>query len=620
MQQNDLERGSASVTTEDGVASKITQYLATPSPSYAFLLFGDWGAGKSFYWRHYRNTRFPPGKHDITFSVAGLMTLEELERALFLASIKDLGSSLLREAGTVVGRAALRLIHVEPDDIKLKADVRPDKTVICIDDLERFGGNFRILFGFIVSLLDDANLHVVLIADEQRALKELDDYATYKERIISRSVATPPAVRAFYRDVVSGFAHRQARDALLERQDDFVLFFEEKKLRNLRTLRGILDELNALLSAVAWPEGAKPVLDGLVAAVTFSAIAQSKDASNRELVRHAFLQEDLGMGLALFRMNKDEAGKGGDARPLPALINELGFENEANGWSLARNFAAYVAGEPFDAQAVAIEFGVFKVDHQEVPLLDRFRNYQSLDEVEFQAFLAELRSVIDGRKLSSVQAIWTAFRIFYHLSELRLSHVTPGECVQLFLDLINDERSMDVQPGLEVWPGEASNEGIQSVVTALEKLDKDLLSRQQGEAEVALREYLFTGQGEDPREVHLVPLAGQSASELYGRLKTAGREAARRFGKFYRRRLQISNIAQFAWREAPVALELAGLIEEDIGEIPVFTLDQSELHLLASMLRQYARAVEGGRPAHDSGEEGGADDLESDGLDGDVAC
>lgn len=116
------------------------------------------------------------------------MTLEELERALFMASIKDLGSSLLRETGTVVGRAALRLINVDPDDIKLKADVRPGKTVVCIDDLERFGGNFRILFGFIVSLLDDANLHVVLIADEERALKHLDDYATYKERIISRSV------------------------------------------------------------------------------------------------------------------------------------------------------------------------------------------------------------------------------------------------------------------------------------------------------------------------------------------------------------------------------------------------------------------------------------------------
>lgn len=160
-----LAQGAEAATTDDGVASKITQYLSTPSPSYAFLLFGEWGAGKSFYWRHYRNTRFPPGRHDITFSVAGLMTLEELERALFMASIKDLGTSLLRETGTVVGRAALRLINVDPDDIKLKADVRAGKTVICIDDLERFGGNFRILFGFIVSLLDDANLHVVLIAD-----------------------------------------------------------------------------------------------------------------------------------------------------------------------------------------------------------------------------------------------------------------------------------------------------------------------------------------------------------------------------------------------------------------------------------------------------------------------
>lgn len=620
MANKPLAQGAEAAKTDDGVASKITQYLSTPSPSYAFLLFGEWGTGKSFYWRHYRNTRFPPGRHDITFSVAGLMTLEELERALFMASIKDLGSSLLRETGTVVGRAALRLINVDPDDIKLKADVRPGKTVICIDDLERFGGNFRILFGFIVSLLDDANLHVVLIADEERALKHLDDYATYKERIISRSVATPPALRAFYKDVVSGYADQKVREALLARQADLVQFFEEKKLKNLRTLRGILDELNALLSAIEWPDGRTPALDSLVTAVTFSAIAQSKNAANRGLVRQAFLQEDLGMGLALFRMDKDDASKGKEVRPLPKLINEIGFENEANGWSLARNFAAYVAGDPFDPKAIAAEFSIFEVDHQQVGLLDRFRNFQSMEDGQFQEALAELRRAADERSLGSVQEIWTAFQLLYHLSQLRLSGLKPDECVQLFLDVIADhERSLDVQPGLDIWPGDI-DAGAGKVVTALEQLESNLEARQRANAEDVLREYLFTGAGEDPREIQLVPLADQDAGQIYGRLKTAGRDAALRFDKFYRRRLQVSNIAQFAWREATVAMEVAALIENDVGGLPVFNLDQSALHLLATVLRQYAKAVEGGRPAHDSGNDGVAGNQESDGQDGEVPC
>jgi KAP family P-loop domain len=158
-----------------GAKQKLTQYLRSAAPSSAILLRGAWGSGKSFFWDGFKERQLPKlRKKDITFSVAGLATLEELEQAMFLASVKNLGTDTFRETGTVVGRALLRLVKIDPDDIKLKADVRSGKTVICIDDLERFGGDFKVLFGFIVSLLDAAKLHVVLISDEERAIKELE--------------------------------------------------------------------------------------------------------------------------------------------------------------------------------------------------------------------------------------------------------------------------------------------------------------------------------------------------------------------------------------------------------------------------------------------------------------
>jgi hypothetical protein len=92
--------------TNEGVSQKLTQYLRTAAPTYAVLLRGPWGVGKSFFWRRFREHELNGlGKKDITFSVAGLATLEELERSLFLASIGDLGNGLLKETGTVVGRA-----------------------------------------------------------------------------------------------------------------------------------------------------------------------------------------------------------------------------------------------------------------------------------------------------------------------------------------------------------------------------------------------------------------------------------------------------------------------------------------------------------------------------------
>lgn len=596
--------------TTDGIASKITHYLNTPGPSYALLLFGEWGVGKSFYWRQYRNTSFPSEKHDIAFSVAGLMTLEELERALFLASVKNVGSSLLRETGTVVGRAIFRWVNIDPDDIKLKAEVRPDKTVICIDDLERFGGNFQVLFGFIVSLLDDAGLHVVLIADETKAMRDLEGYPRYKERIIGRSLAVPPTVAAFYKDVVSGFAHRRTREALLEHQQTFVQLFEEKKLKNLRTIRAILDEINAVLSAVTWPEDKAPSLEAFFSAMTFVQMAHSRDAGNRDLVRQAFLQPDLGMELAIHRLDQEDKPKDAKRRPLAELIVEAGFENEAHGWALSHDFAAFVVGEPFEVKGIASDFRFFGREDKQVSLLDRFRDYRLMAEEQFRNLLAELRAVVDQRQLKSVQEIWVAFQLLHHMSELRLSGMTAEACVAHFMEVIADyEKSLDLDAGFEVWPGtvEAS---ARPVIAALERLDGLVSERRRAGDEDALRDYLFNGAGDEVREISLVPLAGQDVATLYQRLKAGGRAAARRMGKLYGRRLRISNIAQFGWHEATEALALADLIESDFQGAQTLTLDQAALHELSTVLRQYSRAVEGGRPSRDQEGEMGESEID----------
>src|SRR5690606_38329600 len=130
-----------------------------PTPRYACLISGEWGAGKSYFWRHYAAEIQEQGFAPVTFSVAGLHSTEDLERAFFQASISDSWAGPLAETGTLLARAALRFVKIDPNDIKVKAAVLSGKTVVCIDALERFGGEFKTLFGFIVNLVDDDNLH-----------------------------------------------------------------------------------------------------------------------------------------------------------------------------------------------------------------------------------------------------------------------------------------------------------------------------------------------------------------------------------------------------------------------------------------------------------------------------
>ncbi|USJ01060.1 KAP family NTPase [Xanthomonas prunicola] len=215
---------------------QLDLYLQGPQPGYAMLIGGSWGVGKSFVWQRY--ARQLEEITPITISAAGLQTAEDLERALFQASISDLGPKPMIELGSVVGRALLRVVKVDPNDIKLKADVTGGRSVICIDDIERFAGDFNVIFGFVVNLIDVNGVHCVLIADEERANERFkNEYGKYKERIVGKTIVLQPNIHDFCDQVIKGFANQQVREAMLAGAERLVALIEGAKLRNLRAVR-----------------------------------------------------------------------------------------------------------------------------------------------------------------------------------------------------------------------------------------------------------------------------------------------------------------------------------------------------------------------------------------------
>jgi hypothetical protein len=106
----------------------LFDYLSAPPNRLAILLDGAWGVGKSFAWDAFARAHLHElNLTQICFSVAGLQTAEDLDRAIFQAAVKfnkgGMGE-LVGETGTIIARAALRWVKIEPDDIELKADLR----------------------------------------------------------------------------------------------------------------------------------------------------------------------------------------------------------------------------------------------------------------------------------------------------------------------------------------------------------------------------------------------------------------------------------------------------------------------------------------------------------------
>jgi hypothetical protein len=576
-----------------GAKQKLTQYLRSAAPSSAILLRGAWGSGKSFFWNGFKERQLPKlRKKDITFSVAGLATLEELEQAMFLASVKDLGTDTFRETGTVVGRALLRLVKVDPDDIKLKADVRSGKTVICIDDLERFGGDFKVLFGFIVSLLDAAKLHVVLISEEERAVQDLTGYQDYKEKIISVTAEVRPDIEAFYEDTVKGFEHKATHDALLDIQGHAVSFFKEKKLKNLRTLRSILEEMKLIMQDMIWPEGQDASLGALLSAVSFHVMAVTKDVTNEALVSEVFLHGDLAnmtmMGRAVSKKNTaDEVeGAGGSVR---RLIDALGFDSDIYQWHGSKAFAEYVTAEGFEPDEIAQDFQVFGYVQQEgQPLLVRFRSYRAMDEAEFRTCVAELETKVKKRDFQNMQEIWEAHEILDHLSHEKLITTTPEVWRDRFVKLAHEFKvTSDTPSSFSVWL-ERQDPNRAAVLEALKVLEQRILEEKTMAENEATRRDLIEGKGDAVLEVfNAAPFAQADASNVYERLQKAGRDGINRMTQFFRKRIGISNLQDFATSEVPFAKALGKLIDANIPNIAPIKLDDAAWWQLAAVLHDY---------------------------------
>ncbi|RUL79917.1 P-loop NTPase fold protein [Dyella choica] len=577
-----------------GAKQKLTQYLRSAAPSSAILLRGSWGSGKSFFWDGFKERHLPKlRKKDITFSVAGLATLEELEQAMFLASVKDLGTDTLRETGTVVGRALLRLVKVDPDDIKLKADVRPGKTVICIDDLERFGGDFKVLFGFIVSLLDAAKLHVVLISDEERAIKELEGYEDYKEKIITVTAEVRPEVESFYEDTVKGFEHKATREALVDIQDYAVGFFKEKKLKNLRTLRSILEEMKSIMQDMTWPEGQDASLGALLSAVSFHVIAVTKNVKNEALVREVFLHGDLANIVMMSRAvgkkkaaDQEEESSGASVRK---LIDALGFDGDIYEWHGSTAFAEYVTAEGFEPNRIAQDFQVFgHVKQEGQSLLERFRSYRAMEEPEFRTCVTELEEIVSVGDFENLQQMWEAHEILDHLAQKKLINIAPDVWRDTFIKLARSFKvTSDFPSSFTVWP-ESRDANRAAVLEALRSLEQRILAEKTRADNEAARAALIEGEGDAVLEgFNTAPFADAKAPDIYALLQGAGRNGVYRVTQFFRKRMAITNLQDFATNEVRFAKALRKLIDSNTPNTAPISLDDAAWWELAGVLRDY---------------------------------
>jgi len=374
----------------------LKRYLIAPPSGHAVLLNGPWGSGKSYHWSRFSLSLEEIDREPITLSVAGLVSQEQLEAALLQASLTGIGNQVMREAATVIGRALLRTVKIEPGDIKLKSDFSPGKTVVCLDDVERFAGDFSVLFGFIINLLDGARIHCVLLADEKKAIDKFRaEFAESKERIIGRTITVKPDLAAFSREVINGIADQPTRELLTLHANYIDELLITIGATNLRTVRYFLTEAASLITEVRPVDQSR--VCPLLSAVCFWTFSASRNAAERGVAATVFRIGGMEVSIQTHIDRKGaESGSSDAVSRAGRLLQECGLTDEAANWPKSTAFANLIDGGEADVEMIAEDFGLHAPDSMpRARLLQAvFNSYSRMSDQDFQCAIGEAKSLI----------------------------------------------------------------------------------------------------------------------------------------------------------------------------------------------------------------------------------
>lgn len=569
----------------------VHSYVRSPPPGYALLLSGDWGVGKTYAWVGMSQSLREDGYSVLTLSAAGLSTLEDLERALLDVSIQSVGPAALGEAGAIVGRALLRLARIDPEDVQLKADFQSGRTVVCIDDVERFSGEFATLFGFVVRLLDAARLHCVLIADERRVADRFAQFGEDKARIIGKTVPVRPDRDALCDTVIAGFGRTRSQAILMANREIIGSVVHRLGISNLRTVKFFLSELESIFRCMPEHIDASADVAALIEAVGFWVAASARDARSVELLRRAFASSDLGIVLATAEIRKRRGAVDDslDDDDLVKMLQDHGMYDAAMEWPRSEQFLHLTLGEDVDYAELAREFRIVGGDSNLDPLSE-LQCFRTLSDERIQQLIPQVKAELLGFSEGSLQRWFDIYKTVHFLCACGLARHTPEEWTESAMDNLSR-----LDPSREFGPVEfffpASDEVESWVRKALQGF-ADLAAAQRAARERAsIRARLLAGKVVDDGST--ADFFDADVGAFHAALASGPMKGLQAVTGHFRSRLRSSTGPQLYAEDRRFAFELAERIRGQVRTQRPMTVRDASLLELESVLRLFVQQVDG---------------------------
>jgi hypothetical protein len=272
------------------------------SPSFAVLLKGQWGSGKTWFINKYREILKKENQKCLYVSLYGMTSFSEIEDAF----LQQLLHPILTSKGVAVGFKIFKSLLKGTLKIDLDGDGKDDgnlsiqipeinlieqfkdinNSILIFDDLERCKIDLSNLLGYINYFVEHQGLKVILIADEDK-LENNPDYPSIKEKLIGKTFAISADFDSALKNFIEVVNYKEVEKFLSESTILIKEIYKQAKYENLRNLKQIIldfDRIFAVLLQKAKnnPEILQVILQSLMA---FSIEIKRGDMSPKDITK-----------------------------------------------------------------------------------------------------------------------------------------------------------------------------------------------------------------------------------------------------------------------------------------------------------------------------------------------
>jgi len=435
----------------------VELYLKTSETDYAILIKGEWGCGKTYFYKNILSKKIKElGYKPVYVSLFGIGNSNELSRRLFLELNPKIGSLLKSKAGkiaeltkSVLGSVSFYGVGIKPDfskiDLEKWISLR-DNYLLCFDDLERTNFQISEVLGFINSFIEHDKCKVLFISDENRIEKK-DSYWTFKEKVVGYSIEYIPDIENVFTTICESFKQdRRLQLFLAKHKTTLFQMLRNRNLHNIRILKHALQSYKFIHNHLI--EAKKESLNDfgvrlLLFTVAVSYAVKSENDAIREELKKLTSTEDFRLGLYFSdgKAKKSEL-KEFYERFYDPIQYEIFFSRSVLEYILNGFFKPDMLEQEIKAEIGEVENPITK------SIRTLFYEWFNLEDGDLESLTRNVLDYVRKGKIS-INLYPTIFSFFSHFSKQRLVKEDVVSLAEIFKQGLNKAYELTSYDGMK---------------------------------------------------------------------------------------------------------------------------------------------------------------------------